>query len=228
MSIVVSDGVVSEKDPSGRIDRLPAVSSNRKEPDRLDAVTGYTVEVFKSREVYTTGQVAKICKVAPRTVSKWFDSGRLRGFRIPGGSWDRRIPREHLLSFLKNHGMPLPREEDHWMILGFSEGAARELEGRGYPFVARELKNSFDAGILVSHHQPAVCLLNLPEESPEHWVPCFSHLQGNGSIVIAAVSDAATAEVLKPYCSDVFQKPCDFVLMCARADGMLKKKLAAG
>jgi len=35
-------------------------------------------------KVFTTGQVAKICKVAPRTVSKWFDSGRLKGYRIPG------------------------------------------------------------------------------------------------------------------------------------------------
>ena len=45
-------------------------------------------------KVFTTGQVAKICKVAPRTVSKWFDSGRLKGYRIPG-SQDRRIPREY-------------------------------------------------------------------------------------------------------------------------------------
>ena len=58
------------------------------------------------KKVFTTGQVAKICKVAPRTVSKWFDSGRLRGYRIPG-SQDRRIPREHLLRFLKEHDMPL-------------------------------------------------------------------------------------------------------------------------
>ena len=43
------------------------------------------------KTIFTTGQVAKICKVAPRTVSKWFDSGRLRGYRIPG-SQDRRIP----------------------------------------------------------------------------------------------------------------------------------------
>ena len=57
-------------------------------------------------KVFTTGQVAKICKVAPRTVSKWFDSGRLKGYRIPG-SQDRRIPREYLIKFLKEHGMPL-------------------------------------------------------------------------------------------------------------------------
>ena len=65
-------------------------------------------------KVFTTGQVAKICKVAPRTVSKWFDSGRLRGYRIPG-SQDRRIPREYLIRFLKEHGMPLGDLEDEAM-----------------------------------------------------------------------------------------------------------------
>ena len=73
------------------------------------------------KKVFTTGQVAKICKVAPRTVSKWFDSGRLRGYRIPG-SQDRRIPREHLIRFLKEHGMPLGElEEEGWhkiLIIG--------------------------------------------------------------------------------------------------------------
>ena len=57
-------------------------------------------------KVFTTGQVAKICKVAPRTVAKWFDSGRLKGYRIPG-SQDRRIPREYLVKFLAQHGIPL-------------------------------------------------------------------------------------------------------------------------
>jgi hypothetical protein len=44
----------------------------------------------KVKDVLTTGEVAKICSVAPRTVSKWFDSGALTGYRIPaartGGS----------------------------------------------------------------------------------------------------------------------------------------------
>ena len=58
------------------------------------------------KTIFTTGQIAKICKVAPRTVSKWFDSGRLKGYRIPG-SQDRRIPREDLVAFLTEHKMPL-------------------------------------------------------------------------------------------------------------------------
>jgi two-component system, OmpR family, response regulator RpaA len=61
------------------------------------------------RQVFTTGQVAKMLMVAPRTVSKWFDAGRLRGYRIPG-SQDRRIPREALLKFLGDNGLPVPAE----------------------------------------------------------------------------------------------------------------------
>ena len=58
------------------------------------------------KTVLTTGEVAKICSVAPRTVSKWFDSGRLRGYRIPG-SKDRRIPVDQLIRFMRGHGIPL-------------------------------------------------------------------------------------------------------------------------
>lgn len=58
------------------------------------------------KEVLTTGEVAKICNVAPRTVSKWFDSGQLKGYRIPG-SKDRRIPVSQLVRFMKDHKIPL-------------------------------------------------------------------------------------------------------------------------
>ena len=64
-----------------------------------------------TKTIFTTNQVALICKVAPRTVNKWFDSGRLRGYRIPG-SLDRRVPREFLIRFLREHGMPLGELEE--------------------------------------------------------------------------------------------------------------------
>ena len=65
--------------------------------------------------VYTTKQVAELCNANQRTVSTWFDSGRLKGYRIPG-SQDRRIPRDYLIKFLKEHGMPIPTElsEPNW------------------------------------------------------------------------------------------------------------------
>ena len=58
------------------------------------------------KDVLTTGEVAKICNVAARTVSKWFDSGQLEGYRIPG-SKDRRIPVQGLMKFMQAHGIPL-------------------------------------------------------------------------------------------------------------------------
>ena len=65
-----------------------------------------SVRYPSTKAIFTTGQVAKVCHVAPRTVSKWFDAGRIKGYRIPG-SQDRRIPRAHLIEFLRQHGMPL-------------------------------------------------------------------------------------------------------------------------
>jgi len=58
------------------------------------------------KDVLTTGDVARICNVASRTVSKWFDSGQLKGYRIPG-SKDRRIPMSNLLQFMKEHQIPM-------------------------------------------------------------------------------------------------------------------------
>ncbi|MBG79300.1 MAG: hypothetical protein CMJ39_01160 [Phycisphaerae bacterium] len=60
---------------------------------------------FHDKDVLTTGEVAKICNVAARTVSKWFDSGQIQGYRIPG-SKDRRIPVANLMKFMKDHGIP--------------------------------------------------------------------------------------------------------------------------
>lgn len=59
----------------------------------------------KGKNVLTTGDVAKICNVAGRTASKWFDNGLLKGYRIPG-SQDRRIPVEELIRFMKEHDIP--------------------------------------------------------------------------------------------------------------------------
>ena len=32
---------------------------------------------------YTTGEVARLCQVTKRTVIKWIDGGKLKGYTIP-------------------------------------------------------------------------------------------------------------------------------------------------
>ena len=118
------------------------------------------------KKVFTTGQVAKICKVAPRTVSKWFDSGRLRGYRIPG-SQDRRIPREYLIKFLKEHGMPLGElEEEGWhkiLIIG-AEKLLIDRSQAGCAFAQRSLQQAGDCAEVDQsarhpHDQPGQLLI---------------------------------------------------------------------
>ncbi|MBY0229438.1 MAG: TIGR02996 domain-containing protein [Gemmataceae bacterium] len=57
-------------------------------------------------EVFTTGQIAKMMNAAARKMGKWFDTGKLRGYRIPG-SQDRRLPREQFIRFMRENRMPL-------------------------------------------------------------------------------------------------------------------------
>ena len=120
----------------------------------------------KTKDVLTTGEVAKICNVAPRTVSKWFDSGALRGYRIPG-SKDRRIPINQLIRFMKQHGMPLnglmtgctrilivDDEQDIVEVLEkiLEDEAKYEVE------VA---KGGFEAGVTAEKCRPHVILLEM-------------------------------------------------------------------
>ena len=60
----------------------------------------------KMKDLYTTGEAAQICSVSQQTVIRCFDSGRLDGFRVPGSRF-RRIPRDSLIKFMKDNGIPL-------------------------------------------------------------------------------------------------------------------------
>lgn len=74
----------------------------------------------RTKSVYTTGEISRISGVAPRTVTKWIDSGILAGFRIPG-STDRRVPHKNLIRFLTDRNMPmdgLQRDEYRVLLIG--------------------------------------------------------------------------------------------------------------
>ena len=109
---------------------------------------------FGEKDVLTTGEVARICNVASRTVSKWFDSGALQGYRIPG-SKDRRIPVSNLLQFMKKHNIPMdglisgaPRV----LIVDEPTAALDTALGRQVvQLLRREIKDRGKTGIMVTH-----------------------------------------------------------------------------
>lgn len=88
-------------------------------------------DVRVGRRILTSGEVAKIMCVAPRTVSKWHASGMLRGWRLPG-SLDRRFLAADVLAFARRAGMP------EAAVLPLRRLAARAvlLAGPGLPAAA--------------------------------------------------------------------------------------------
>ena len=120
----------------------------------------------KGKNVLTTGDVARICNVAPRTVSKWFDSGQLKGYRIPG-SKDRRIPLNELIRFMKAHDMPteaLPVGKTRVLIVDGTGQPSKELLDalavRG-DYDVQIAHSDFETGAALQRFAPHVILMNL-------------------------------------------------------------------
>lgn len=156
----------------------------------------------KRKDVLTTGQVAQICQVAPRTVTKWFDSGQLKGYRIPG-SRDRRIPTSELIRFMKAHNMPTDQLEKGQtrvlLIDSRPEQAvefARQLGTKG-SFDIQLATNPFDAGLMAEKFRPAVILIQMASPNIDPLELC-KHIRQkpelNDACIIALAGGLTTAE----------------------------------
>lgn len=93
--------------------------------------------------VFTTGQVAKICHVAPRTASKWIDKGLLQGYRLPGTK-DRRVSREALVSFMEGNKIVTGSIISRIVLLSVDTELASAISNAGMD--VRVLESFFDLG----------------------------------------------------------------------------------
>ncbi len=118
------------------------------------------------KTVFTTGEAAKICKVSQQTIIRCFDSGQLKGFRVPGSRF-RRIPRDVLYKFMKENHIPTDAlESGRRKALLVDDDAelvemirdAMERDGR---FETRVASNGFDAGMMVKEYHPDVIVLDV-------------------------------------------------------------------
>ncbi|MDD3469360.1 MAG: response regulator [Thermoguttaceae bacterium] len=118
------------------------------------------------KTVFTTGEAAKICKVSQQTIIRCFDSGQLKGFRVPGSRF-RRIPRDQLFAFMRDNGIPtdalesgkrkvLVVDDDQELVELISD--ALDRDGR---FEVRSVCNGFDAGMMVKDYHPDVIILDV-------------------------------------------------------------------
>lgn len=185
-------------------------------------------------KIFTTSQVAKICKVAGHTVRKWFDSGRLKGYRLPPLYKDRRIPREYLIRFLKEHGMPLGDLEDDAkakvLIVAQDSDLIKNIE-RHLPaavFRVVEVMSGFEAGIQAASFHPDCMIVDFSIGRTEALQICLS-LRRNAEfadvILIALLPDDGSSLSFDRSCiHETFKKPFDAALLAERLRTLIGAK----
>jgi len=117
------------------------------------------------KEVYSTGEAAKVCRVSQQTVIRCFDAGKLEGFYVPGSRF-RRIPRESLIKFMRENHIPLSNLEPGKKKILVVDDAAElvdllvdvlERDGR---FEVKTASTGYDAGLLTQQIHPDLIVLD--------------------------------------------------------------------
>jgi excisionase family DNA binding protein len=175
---------------------------------------------LRTKTIFTTGEVAQICKVSQQTVIRCFDSGRLQGFRVPGSRF-RRIPRESLIAFMKSNHIPLDQlETGRKRVLVVDDDEAivemfNELLMRNGRFEVRTARTGYDAGIMTEQFRPDVMLLDFKLPDINGNVVCrtirnnpnFEHMH---IIIISGVADPDEVEdLLSSGANEFIRKPFD-------------------
>jgi len=112
-------------------------------PIATKEVTQADLDKINARKQFTTGELARFLMVAPRTVSKWADIGKLPCYRLPG-SLDRRFPVDGVLQFMKDNNMPIPWQVKD-KLFGF---CVPPISMEGFEFEAHA-NNPLAAGLVV-------------------------------------------------------------------------------
>lgn len=184
------------------------------------------------KTVFTTGEAAKICKVSQQTIIRCFDSGQLKGFRVPGSKF-RRIPRDVLFKFMRENGIPTDALEsgkrkalvvDDDLELVELIRDVMEADGR---FEVRVANNGFDAGMMVKEYHPDVIVLDvmLPDINGKEVCQRVRSDSSMDDVRILCISGMVEREKIEELrqagANDFLQKPFDVDTLMARVCKML-------
>jgi excisionase family DNA binding protein len=184
------------------------------------------------KTVFTTGEAAEICKVSQQTIIRCFDSGRLKGFRVPGSRF-RRIPRDALIAFMRDNGIPpdslesgkskvLVVDDDPEIVELFVD--VLERDGR---FEVKTASTGYDAGMLTTEFMPDLIILDymLPDINGNivcktiRQNPNFEHTKI--VIVSGVVNQDEINDLLKAGADEFVKKPFNIEKLIERIGELL-------
>lgn len=164
----------------------------------------------------TPGEIARLCDVHQRTVSRWIASGKLKGHQLPGRG-DYRVLETDFFDFVEDHGLPiqLPETTTKTILVIDDEVPVRAALRRlftqdGYHVV--EAEDSFTAGALLEREHPALITLDLMMpgiriEQVFEFLKAQSYRTRIPVIVISAAPDATLEQAKRLGAADVISKP---------------------
>ncbi len=169
------------------------------------------------KELFTTGDVAEICRISQQTVIRCFDAGKLEGFRIPGSKF-RRIPRQNLIKFMRENDIPLENLESGRKKILIVDDDAEIIElivdvlGRDGRFETKTASSGYEAGISTQLFRPHLILL-------DYMLPDI-----NGNVVCQTIRKNPEFESIKIIIvSGVVKRDEIDQLLKSGAEGFIKK-----
>ena len=187
------------------------------------------------KDLYTTGEAAEVCKVSQQTIIRCFDSGRLKGFRVPGSKF-RRIPRQSLIQFMKENDIPLDSIDSGKKKILVVDDDAEIVElivdvlTRDGRFETKTASSGYEAGIATQRFRPELILLDyiLPDVNGN--VVCQTIRKNpefeNIKIIIVSgvVKQDEIDQLLKSGAEDFIKKPFDIAALTNKITSVLQMR----
>jgi two-component system, OmpR family, response regulator RpaA len=192
-----------------------------------DALNSANSSDWRAKTVFTTGEVAEVCQISQQTVIRCFDSGKLKGFRVPGSKF-RRIPREALIAFMHEHQIPLSNlETGKKRVLIVDDDpdivdVLVEILAADARFEVMSASNGFDAGAATKSFKPDMVLLDYMLPDINGNIVCERIRQdaelANTRVIIVsgAVDPSEVKALLAAGADDFIQKPFDLQHLIGR------------
>ncbi len=188
---------------------------------------------LSSKQVFTTGEAAKVCRISQQTIIRCFDSGRLRGYRVPGSRF-RRIQREELVRFMRENNIPtdaleggkrriLVVDDDEQIVELFEDVFSRDDR-----YQIRTARTGYDAGVLTEQFKPDLMILDYMLPDVNGNVVCQTvrrnpDLTNMKIIIVSGVVNASEVEDLLNAGADEFvKKPFHIDKLLQQIDELLE------
>ena len=178
---------------------------------------------MERQSFFTTFEISQICGVNPTTVQNWVKGKKLRAFQTPGGH--RRIRREDLIAFLKEFGMPIPKElsqdipsvmivDDEAEIIEMLESLVKSGD---HEVNVTRAQNGVEALLMIGESKPDLLILDIMMPGMNGYEVCkkLKSSTNTQNIKIVAISGdhnpAVKERILSSGADLFFAKPLEVV-----------------